>query len=42
MLLPVKVHAISQKKSCEKNLVKIFGPGDSKVIFTLLIEIIAI
>lgn len=39
MLLLAKVNAVSQKRGCEKNLVKTFDFGSGKVVFTLLTEI---
>lgn len=42
ILLLVKVNAISQRKDCEKNLVKTFGFGIGKMVLTLLTKIVAI
>lgn len=42
ILFSVEVYAVSRKKNCKKNLVKIFSFSDNKVVFTLLIEIVIV
>lgn len=39
-MLATEVDAVAQKKRCKVNTVETFGSVDSKVIFTLLTEVI--
>ena len=41
VLLPTEVNAVTQERCCKENTVGAFGPGDGKVILTLLAEVIA-
>ena len=40
VLLLTDVNAVMQEKSCKGNVVRVLGFGGSKVIFTLLTEVI--
>lgn len=42
ILLLARADAGPQKEGCKTNLVRTFGSGGSKVVFTLLTEIITV